>query len=199
MPDQDGLGIDRFVQRLIAGSWSGNATTSMTMLVAAARRLGEMWDEDMATFWDVTIGLARLSQELMAIDHALPPHDGPLLGRVLLSSAPGDTHGLGLATIAVALRTVGWDVTADMPSLPDPLVAAARQNHFAVIGLSVGHERALALTANLVAELRSRSMNRNVQIALGGAILNGRADLARALGADIHADDAAGLVSAADA
>ena len=198
-PDQDGLGVDRFVQRLIAGTWAGDDATSMAMLVAAARRLGGMWDEDTATFWDVTIGLSRLSQELMAIERALPPHDGPMLGRFLLSAAPGDQHGLGIATVAVALRAAGSDVTADLPSQANPLVDAVRYQRFAVIGLSVGHERALAPVADLVAEIRSRSMNRDVRIALGGAILNGRGDLARALGADIHADDAAGLVQSADA
>lgn len=198
-PDQDGLGVDRFIQRLIAGTWGGDGETSMTMLIAAARRLGGMWEEDTCTFWDVTIGLSRLSQELMAIERALPAHAGPLLGRFLLSAAPGDQHGLGIATVAVALRAAGWDVTADLPSLPDPLVDAVRRQRFSVIGLSVGHERALAPVADLVAEIRSRSMNRDIRVALGGAILNGRGDLARALGADIHADDAAGLVDAVDA
>lgn len=165
------------------------------VLGAVARRLGDMWLEDSCSFCDVTLGVQRLIRS-----HASREASAPVTMRsvcsspfALLSPAPGDQHGFGIMLVGSALARRGWIVTADVPPTADALLAAVRRERFDMVGLSVGHERALDRIPALLAALRRASCNRGLAIALGGPMLNGRAALAHTLGADLHADDADAL------
>ncbi len=162
------------------------------VVVPVARHLGQLWEEDLLSFTDVTLTSAQLLMMLMAHEEehgratALPAH-----GRsIVLATAADDQHALGLACIAYLLRQAGWEVERRQLN-PD---AAGQRIDADVIALSVGHERALARCSGLIARLRRSSANPDVRIVVGGPMIVGRADVARATGADLWAEDGPQLV-----
>ena len=166
------------------------------LLTLAARHLGEMWNEDLCSFVDVTLGMHRLTLILVDLE---PPHADPSAraqhgGRILLAPAPGDQHGFGLALVGFYLRRAGWDVRVDIAGRSaDPSDVVAERD-YDIVGFSVGHERAVAPVAQLIAEIRQRSRNPRVRVVVGGPFLLGRPEVAMEMGADLCADDAAELV-----
>lgn len=200
MPAWDmSLGRDALIGRIATQAIQGHSPlidgADDELLAAAARRLGDLWLEDSCSFCDVTLGVHRLSRSHAAREAAtlLEIDRTRCAPTILLSAAPGDQHGFGITLVASALARHGWLVTADVPPVGDALLAAVRREHFDFVGLSIGHERAMERTPGLIGALRRASRNRQVAIALGGPMLNGRAAIARGLGADLHADDAATL------
>lgn len=172
------------------------AELMLNVLTLAARELGDMWLEDSCSFADVTIGMHRLTMMLVDLE---PPHADPLArpqhgGTVLLAPAPGDQHGFGLAMVGFFLRQAGWDVRADIAGEPEAILRQTAARHYDVVGFSIGHERAIAPVADLIAGVRRVSRNRRVVVVVGGPMMIGRPDRAREMGADIHAEDAAELV-----
>ena len=166
------------------------------LLTLAARHLGDMWIDDECSFADVTLAMHRLTLILVDLE---PPHADPSAraqhgGRILLSPAPGDQHGFGLALVGFYLRRAGWDVRADIAPRPEELRDHVAACDYDIIGFSVGHERAVAPVAQLIGEIRRHSHNPRVRIVVGGPFLLGRPDDATAMGADFSADDATELV-----
>ena len=62
------------------------------LMVPAARLLGELWEQDLCTFVDVTVAVGRLQQALrdMSAGLAFRPADSESVRRVLLVPAPGE-------------------------------------------------------------------------------------------------------------
>lgn len=167
----------------------GDVVDMVAAVTWLARALGECWVADTCSFADVTFGLHRLTLLLFAIEEMPDPGRVPLHGgAVLLAPTPGDQHSFGLATVALALRRAGWDVTVELSADADALVAAGRRG-YDCIGLSVGYDRAIPVVAGLIRRLRVPSGGCTPQIAVGGPMLARDPTLAKALGADVAAGD----------
>jgi methanogenic corrinoid protein MtbC1 len=82
-----------------------------------ARRLGELWTDDLCDFTQVTLGLWRIQKMVYELSSAIPAHLGastrmtPL--RALLVAAPGSQHTLGLTMVCEFFRRAGWDVYSE--------------------------------------------------------------------------------------
>ena len=85
------------------------------LLAPAARELGQMWDEDLCSFTDVTVAVGRLQRVLRSLSPAFGQEgDHPQNGRrVLLVPAPGEQHTFGLTIVAEFIRRAGWEVVGD--------------------------------------------------------------------------------------
>lgn len=196
--------IDELVARLIEPSgngaalsaWAARAAPDMISIFApAARRLGDMWVEDECSFCDVTIGMHRLTLLLIEFEMQHPAGVGSgERGRALIASAPGDQHGFGTALVGLFLRRAGWDVTADLRTANE-IVDALEAHPFDLAGFSVGHEREIEPVAALLRLVRDRSCNRHIRLAVGGPMIVGNGERARAMGADLWADDAETLIA----
>ena len=102
---QDTAAALLLVRALIHGGVSLEAIY-LDLLSTAARRTGEMWEADLCSFTDVTIGLWRL-QEVMhevGMANAIPPRTAEPPHRVLLRQTPGEQHSFGLNMVAEFFR-----------------------------------------------------------------------------------------------
>ncbi len=166
-------------------------TVWLDVLAPAARRLGDLWTEDVCTFTDVTEGLGRLQEVLRTFDTP-----GPLVvpaikesRRILLAACPGEQHTFGLAMVAAFFRKAGWHVRYETNLSAADLVHAVSRAWFGVVGLSASGDRQLdALTASIQA-LRRKSRNPAVRIMVGGKVFTDRPELAAQVGADATAFD----------
>ncbi len=142
----------------------------------AARYLGESWERDRIGFSDVTVGL--IIMHTLVHDMGYSQHDGPqqqgALRRVMLASAPGSQHVLGLSMVSECFRNAGWQVVIEVAPTREGLCEAARQEWFDLIGLSVALDRQLDELAPLVGALKAASRNPSTPVSLGGPIFTVR-------------------------
>jgi methanogenic corrinoid protein MtbC1 len=171
------------------------------LLAPAARLLGACWDDDTCDFTEVTIGLRCLH----AVCHALEPRFAPLFpngraGRhILLASAPGEHHGLGLTMVEQFFRRAGWEAWIDGGVDRESLLAMVAEKHFGLVGFSIGGETHIDALTKLIRDIRRASRNANLGILVGGPLLLQEPQLVKRLGADATARDAEEAVLQAEA
>lgn len=201
-----GLDVDQFVrtlrasdtatliQRVEALQAQGVTLESvfLDLLAPAARRLGELWEEDECDFTEVTVALCRLQHVARRIgqqraEEFKPGEPNP---RVLLTVTFGDQHIFGLAVVSEFFRRAGWEVVEDSSGSMGDLTQLVRHEWFDLVGLSVSTEDRLGPAAALVQALRRASLNRKLGVFAGGAALAGRAERIAQIGADAGATDA---------
>jgi methanogenic corrinoid protein MtbC1 len=167
-----------------------------------ARRLGELWTDDLCDFTQVTLGLWRIQKMVYELSSAIPAHLGastrmtPL--RALLVAAPGSQHTLGLTMVCEFFRRAGWDVYSEPCANAEELTALARHGWFDVIGLSASVDDQLEALETFISELRSASRNPSVGVMVGGPVFLNNASLVGEVGADFTASDARQAVELAE-
>lgn len=174
-----------FVQRLMEEDRS--LTVVLRQLVApAARHLGEQWDQDRIGFSQVTLGLLRmqnLTHHFASLGRRAPREDGDSF-RIMVASAPGSQHLLGLAMVSELFASDGWDVRVEVATADTALLVAVESDWFDVLGLSVGLSEQLPALPGLVAALRRRSRNPRLGVLLGGMAFSGAEGSEPSYGAD---------------
>ncbi|UZK69067.1 cobalamin B12-binding domain-containing protein [Sphingomonas sp. S1-29] len=169
-------------------------TLFVELLEPAARLLGEMWDRDDCDFIDVTLGVARL-QKLLAIfneTHVLPGLDTHRT--VLMAMTPGDQHFFGITMVERFLTAAGWQVRTELEGTYEDIANVAKQNWFAVVGLTAGSERQLESMRTTIAQIRRESRNQAIGVMVGGPMFTANPELARDVGADDTAPNAPAAV-----
>ena len=168
--------------RTLVSSGVSLETIYLDLLSAAARGAGELWDADLCSFTDVTIGLWRL-QEVMhevGMANAIPPRT---------AETPGEQHSFGLNMVADFFRRAGWQVHDDSTEAGTDPVANVRGRWFDVVGLSLSGERHLDVLATTIHAIRKASRNRGVGIMVGGPLFIEHPDWVARVGADTTAND----------
>lgn len=177
--------------RSLASSGLSLEAIYLDLLSAAARKAGEMWEADLCSFTDVTIGLWRL-QEVMhevGMANAIPPRTAEPPHRVLLRQTPGEQHRFGLNMVAEFFRRAGWQVHDDSTEAGTDPIANVRGRWFDVVGLSLSGERHLDVLATTIHAIRKASRNRGVGIMVGGPLFVEHPDWVARVGADTTAND----------
>jgi methylmalonyl-CoA mutase cobalamin-binding domain/chain len=145
-----------------------------------------MWEQDLCDFTEVTCGLVRMHE----ITHRLgfEYQNGPQLGgdvqRIMLASAPGSQHFLGMTIVSDFFRKAGWDVVIEISLSEKELVHAVSNEWFDVIGISCATEAQLKTLPGLIRALKAASGNPEPGVLLGGPIFTVQSHEARSLGAD---------------
>lgn len=159
----------------------------LDLLAPAARRLGDLWNDDRCDFTSVTIGVSQL-QRLMRLlgAHWVPSLGDPGAGlSVLLMQPPQEQHSFGLAMVAEFFRCAGWDVAGGPGDLGARAAARAQAQHFDVVGFSVGAEMQLPWLRQEVAAVRLASRNPDVVIMVGGPLFALQPQRAAELGVEL--------------
>ena len=161
----------------------------LDLFAPVARHLGDLWDQDLCEFTDVTLALGRL-QRLLRDNTELrqqPPlirEDGQAF-RILLLPCPGEQHTFGLSLVAELFHSAGWDVSTDFSS--DPQLNAqtlAQKDWYDVMGFSLGAQANLPRLSQIMQNVRKSSMNRRISIIVGGPLFVAHPEYAD----EIHAD-----------
>ena len=175
----------------MGGRGLGLERVFLDLLAPSARRLGQLWTEDLCDFTDVTIGLGRLQRMMRELSPAFgtevvhPPNGR----RVLLVRAPGEQHSFGLSMVAEFFRRAGWEVASAGEGEQSDPVTAVRREWFDVVGFSVGSETRLDWLPACIAAVRRASCHREIAVLVGGPLFTLRPQLARQVGADATTAD----------
>jgi methylmalonyl-CoA mutase cobalamin-binding domain/chain len=187
------------VQALLDGGAS-HEDVLLKLVAPAARRLGQLWKEDVCDFTEVAIGLMKMHRVLQRVsDHA--PADrgaGSSAPRILLAPALGEQHLLGVLMVGEFFSRSGWYVRCEPHPNADHLVSSVSEEHFDVVGLSASTNAAAKALAPEIRQIRSASINPDVIIMVGGPVFNDDVGLARRIGADATAIDGVRAVVTAE-
>lgn len=164
----------------------------LDLIAPAARHLGLMWEQERADFTQVTMGLLRMHQVTHRLGFAYQsgPQNAGTSKRIMLASAPGSQHILGLAMASEFFRKSGWQVVVEIANTPSELYAAAKNEWFDLIGLSVSLTQQFSGLPELVTTLKRTSCNPSIPVLLGGPAFFSSGITAQSLGADAIATDA---------
>jgi methanogenic corrinoid protein MtbC1 len=156
-------------------------------LSPAARRLGVWWDEDSASFAEVTIGISRIYGIMYGLRAEFPITIQANQRTAVFASVPGDDHTLGVSIAADLFRKDGWEIDLKLGMDHDTLVRELKSADAPIIGVSLGREESLPAMARLVLALRVS--NPRAYIMVAGRFVAAHADTLQVTGADAAATD----------
>ncbi len=200
---------DAWVERLCEALMSDSETSYQTVVASAlsmgissetlyqdlfpatARRLGELWVTDHATFVQVTIGAARLQsvyQDAANVGEArhgtrLIDRTIPLGQSVLMILPEGEDHTLGAFVAADQFRRHGLWVRVAVRLTNDELVRIVGEGHFAMIGVSISREKPVENVALLIKYLK-KELACCPPVVIGGRYVGSSHDIKGRTGAD---------------
>ena len=162
--------------------------------------LGNMWSEDTAGFLGVSVAIERLR---LAVEMLYPDDDfelRPNPKRVLISCFENGRHDFGAFLLGKAFAYSNWLVDSREWNVPtgSPMIFLARDN-YDMFALSVGAPFDVKAVAAAIAQVRAKSMNPNLVVALGGVGPALDPNAFAGCGADFISKDVFDAVAKADA
>lgn len=157
----------------------------------AARRLGDLWSEDICTEFAVTLGLCRLQTMMRLLSVPVPlRRTGNAAGpAILIVPQPGEVHRLGMALDSEILSRAGWAPQCDAPPDDTALQDLLATTWFDALDLSLsaafrrGHW--LPRLATTIARARRASRNPALVVVVGGRIFVEQRNAGTEVGADM--------------
>jgi methanogenic corrinoid protein MtbC1 len=149
------------------------------LLAPAARRLGEMWEEDTRDFVDVTMGLWRIQEVMRELSLRVPPPNRPGHGQrsAFFSTMPGEQHSLGTLMIAECFQRAGWDTDVAIEPTLSELTRKVASQSYDLIGLTLSNDCLTDALSDLIHSIRSISNNPEVSIMIGGRFVNANPEI----------------------
>lgn len=197
---------DAWIDRLCAALTSDSETSHQSVIGAliangvsseqvyqdyvpeAARRLGEMWISDRASFVDVTLGAARLQALFRAagdgsgatmLGRSIP------LGQEILMVIPAfEQHSLGAFVAADTFRRHGVWVRMAIGMEAAELAQLLREGRFAAVGLSLSTRKSVESAGELIEYLRNK-LGSLPPVLVGGRCVAENDDVLALCGADL--------------
>jgi len=156
----------------------------LSYVAGAARRLGQLWDEDQISFMDVTLGCGKLYRIIRGLRHVIAPSiikdrdEYP----AMFALVPGETHTLGIEIATDIFRREGWDVDMMVGLDHDHLIEQSDRRTYRAIVLVANSDSMIEPLTRLVLALRiSHPMS---HIVVAGNILNHYPNISSLVGSD---------------
>lgn len=161
------------------------------LIAPTAARLGELWDEDINDFMDVTRGVGHL-QEIIRTYSVEFCDEGrhPVSNRrALLMPLPGDQHTFGISLLREHFLREGWRVWCGHSKSTGDMLDLVKGQWFDMVGLSASVVKEPAKLAADIALIRKVSLNKGIAVFVGGHAFVQHPGLVSAVGADATASD----------
>ncbi|QHE76954.1 cobalamin B12-binding domain-containing protein [Hydrogenophaga sp. PBL-H3] len=159
----------------------------LDLLAPVARYLGELWERDLCSFTEVTVGLGRLQQLLRENSAAFAQFTSEATSdkarRVLLMPCPGEQHTFGLSLVGEFFHRAGWEVVTSFVAT-DGAPGMVQKDWFDVVGFSLGCETGIERLGETMEQVRRKSLNPGISIIAGGAIFGLHPEFGNRLTAD---------------
>jgi len=172
----------------------------LDLLAPVARKLGELWEDDLCTFVDVTLGLARLHQVLHEI--ARRRMDGTNLlaakRRAYFVPSPGEQHTFGLSMLEEFFLHAGWETASNHCASASTILESVSTQNLDILGFSVGCHEFLDPLFELIERARKSSLNPDIIVMVGGRFFLDNPGMATKLGPAIVVSDGVHAVHLAD-
>jgi methanogenic corrinoid protein MtbC1 len=169
-------------------------TTCLELIADAARHLGVLWEEDRASFAEVTLGmfhLQRMVHDIAPMTRRQTAAPGKPPKTLLLLTLEGEQHSLAKTILANCFDSAGWQVSTRQVLSSDDVASLVSALDYDVVGFSMATDVVISRADQCIKAVRQASHNRNVIIMVGGALILATPSLVESLGADGTAASAA--------
>ncbi len=156
-------------------------------ITGAARLLGERWERDEISFFDVTIASGHLYAIMRGLRRAIEPLQASKNRHAFFAAVPGETHTIGISVAADMFRQRGWQVDTQINADHDDIVETLAQSNHTVIGLSASRAAMTDTLARLNVALRIAKPA--AFILVSGQITEEEPDIVAIVDADCKASD----------
>lgn len=160
------------------------------LLEPSARRLGELWDQDLVDFIDVTLGIGRLQALLSTFNCTQQIAPSTDLRSVLMVTLVGEQHSFGVNMVERFLGAGGWLVTSEREASSSRIASIVKEHWFGVVGLTISNRANLTRAMDAIRSVRTHSVNPAIAVMVGGPAFASDPGLAASIGADGTADTA---------
>lgn len=168
-----------------------NETTDGKQLFAqlfskTAAALGIMWERDLCSFADVTLGMSGLHYQFRRYVDRLGNYQLPSVARrkALITPIPGDDHIFAAALVSEYFRAAGWQVNSGIGLSRSMLLRNCADENFDFIGMSVSSDSRLYDASQLINDIRCIERLETVPILVGGLPFQNDITAATQIGAD---------------
>ena len=182
---------------------AGNAAeiTCLELIADAARHLGQLWVDDRASFAEVTLGMFHLQKMVhdiapMTRRRVVPPGTDPRT--FLLLTLEGEQHCLAKTILANCFDSAGWRVTSHQVAGTDDVAGLVSGVDYDVVGFSMSTDVLVSRANQCIQAVRQASLNPQVVVMVGGALILATPSLVGTLGADGTAPSAAEAIARAE-
>jgi methanogenic corrinoid protein MtbC1 len=185
--------VSLVVARLIEEGDAAEATC-LELIADAARHLGTLWEEDRASFAEVTLGmfhLQRMVHDVAPMTRRSNVAPGMPPKTFLLLTLEGEQHSLARTILANCFDSAGWQVSTRQVSSTDDVAGMVSAIDYDVVGFSMATDVVISRADQCIKAVRQASHNKNVIIMVGGALILATPSLVESLGADGTAPSAA--------
>ena len=179
--------VERFLDRGVSVE-----AIYIDLLGPAARKLGELWENDRCDFVDVTMGLWRLQEVMRDISLRFPPEikkSGEPRSAVFCP-IPGDVHSFGAQMIEEVFARAGWQSDILLQPERRELLDYLARRPVDLVGLPVSRACPSSALASLIKAIRSVAVNPQLSIIIGGNTIMKNPDIVSEVGADGTGADA---------
>jgi methanogenic corrinoid protein MtbC1 len=165
----------------------------LLLLTPVARKLGQMWEEDVSSFTDVTIALWRIKQLMYDLSPLFQQYadENKKGSSIMLVPLPGSQHNLGLFMVSEFFARAGWRIWGELAATEDEIIRMAENDWFDVVGLSASVREQFPQLKELIKSIRAKSKNPHVGVIIGSPVFNQFPEIVDDLGADMVGIDAA--------
>jgi MerR family transcriptional regulator, light-induced transcriptional regulator len=154
------------------------------VLAAAQIELGLMWQRGEIHVAEEHLA-SRITEQVLAIVSARMPRAHKLGKRVLVTSAHGDLHDIGLRMVADHFEMAGWEaINLGASTPPDAVVRALKDFEIDLLAISAKQTVHLRAASEMIAAVRAATARSHVPILVGGAPFALVPDLWKVIGAD---------------
>jgi hypothetical protein len=186
--------VAAFIKAMPRLARSGNALLS-DLVEPAARALGDLWQDDECSEFDVAIGLSRLQNTVRLLETGagsccpVVPFEGEVpKPSVLVVPEPGERHTLGAALDSDVLWQAGWTPQSEFPVSDAALQALVDDTWFDALDLSLSpafqRRHWLPRVTATIAAARRASRNPGLVVVVGGRVFHEMQDATAIVGAD---------------
>ncbi len=148
----------------------------------AARRLGQLWDNDEVGFLQVTLATSRLTAIICGLKKVFYDREGSPRRRALFAACPGESHVMGVSMAADLFRREGWEIDLEIGQSHDDLLMAQHLGNYPVIGLSASSDAMILPLARFIRA--ARLLTPGALIYVAGEITHLHPDIATTVAAD---------------
>lgn len=170
------------------------------LMAPVACHLGEMWENDTASFADVTIGLGRMQTLLNRLSDSVRNEDAVRddLATGLFVTPPGEMHSFGIRMVDELFRRAGWRTLCEPNARLEDVLAMVARESFHILGIGISTEAQVAFAKELIRQVRKVSRNRQILVLVGGSYSLEHPELVTSVGADFCARDGREAIAIAE-
>lgn len=175
-----------FFERL-AGSKLTKRAMYLDVIAETARRMGELWDDDRASFFYIQCVMRRIERMLLDGMPPEPTSVSDFRRNAIFATLPSEAHTIGVNMAASIHRSSGWNIEVLRHLELKYLVEAIEASEASILGISIGSSKSMHALYSLVELLKSHRPD--IRVLVSGSLVAETSKPFQQLGVDAYTSD----------